>query len=92
MFNIMKFENPMCEPCKVMDVELNKLINDDEVDVEVEHIDTYTDDGAEIANLHEVMSTPTIIVFDEEGKVVHRISGVVDSNTLKGILLRSRNG
>ena len=41
----------------VMDVELDKLIND-----------------------------------DEESKVVHRISGVIDSNTLKGMLLRSQNG
>lgn len=47
------------------------------------HIDVGTDIGAVVARRYGVSFTPTFIVFDAQGQIVHRKSGFPDRDAIR---------
>ncbi|EJW13904.1 thioredoxin family protein [Paenibacillus alvei] len=68
---IVKFVQPACVQCRMVDGLLSHLgLQVDEA------LDIAIDDKAyEFAVSHGVQSTPTLMLFDDEGNVVDRVSG-----------------
>lgn len=71
-----KFGAPWCGPCKVQDKILDELISEG-YDIEKINID----DKEELALKYDVMSVPTIIIFDGETEV-ERFIGLTQKNKL----------
>lgn len=69
---IVKFVQPSCVQCRMVDGFLSHL--GFKVD---ETLDIAVDDKAyELAMTHGVKSTPTLMLFDDEGNVIDRVSGM----------------
>lgn len=69
---IIKFVQPTCAPCRMVDGFLKHM--GFEVD---ETLDIVVDEKAfEVAQTFGVRSTPTMILLDDEGKEVDRVSGM----------------
>lgn len=69
---IIKFVQPSCVPCRMVDGLLNHL----GLKVDETH-DIAVDDAAfELAQKLGVQSTPTIMLMDDAGNVVDRVSGM----------------
>ena len=82
---LIKFEQNMCAPCKVLK---NYLENELKVQVdETVNLTTDGDSGFELAGMYGVMKTPTLLLIDDNGAVVDRFSGV-DHNGVKAILAK----
>lgn len=71
-----KFGAPWCGPCKMQDKILDELISEG---YEIEKINI--DEQEEIALKYDVMTVPTIIIFDE-GKEVDRFIGLTQKDKL----------
>ncbi|WP_090739374.1 co-chaperone YbbN [Paenibacillus sp. Mc5Re-14] len=69
---IVKFVQPTCQPCRMVDGFLSHLgLKVDET------MDIVVDDKAfELATSFGVRSTPTLILLDDEGNEVDRVSGM----------------
>jgi thioredoxin 1 len=65
MVKVIKFENPTCVPCKAVEAILTGL--KEKMGFNLVHVDTYTDEGAELAQRYRVMSTPTVIIENDKG-------------------------
>lgn len=83
MLKIIKFENPTCQPCKVVGSALDKLRN--KYTFELTCVDVYTDEGAELASLYRVMSVPTL-VFECDGLRVDRFTDLVTELELESAI------
>lgn len=83
MLRILKFENPFCVPCKNIEETLTSLQNS--MGFSLEHINTYTDEGAELAQEYSVMSTPTLIL-EKSGEVVEKIISVKSEKEYREII------
>jgi thioredoxin-like negative regulator of GroEL len=70
MIKVIKFENPTCKPCKEVEKILQAIKTT--LDFELVNVDTYTDDGAELAQVYHVMSTPTVVI-EKDGVMVDKI-------------------
>ncbi|TVX86004.1 thioredoxin family protein [Paenibacillus agilis] len=71
MNKVIKFVQPSCVPCRVVDGLLNHL----GLKVDESH-DIAMDNAAfELAQKLGVQSTPTIMLLDESGNVLDRVSG-----------------
>ncbi|ALA47940.1 thioredoxin family protein [Brevibacillus laterosporus] len=69
---IIKFEQPSCAPCKMVDAFLQHI--NQQVD---EKIDIVTDEkGMDKAHLVGVRSTPTLILIDDSGNEIDRAVGM----------------
>lgn len=69
---IVKFVQPACAPCRMVDGLLKhlSLTVDETVDIVCD------EKGLELAQSLGVKSTPTLILFDGDGKEVERVSGM----------------
>lgn len=68
---ILKFEADWCGPCKAIAVPLRQAA--EEAGVPVEYVDA---DTSPLAQQYRVMSMPTLILVDEEGSELRRVSGL----------------
>lgn len=69
---IVKFVQPSCAPCRMVDGFLKHLnLSVDET------LDIAMDDKAfELAQSLGIRSTPTLVLFDDDGNEVDRVSGM----------------
>lgn len=69
---IVKFEQPSCVPCKMVDAFLQHI--DQQVDEKVDIV--VDEDGMDKAYLAGVKSTPTLILMDDAGNIIDRAVGM----------------
>ena len=74
---LVKFGAPWCAPCRKQDKILDELLAEG-YDVEKVNID----ESRERAEINDVLSVPTIIIFDDEGKEVDRYIGLTQKDIL----------
>lgn len=70
MKTILLFGSPTCQPCKMVKEQLDKE------GIAYEYVDVATDEGRDKAIEHQTMSTPTLIVLDENSAQVERTYGM----------------
>jgi len=71
MAKIIKFEQPNCPQCRIVDGLMKhlNLVQDEKVDI-------VCDEGAmELIEKYNIKSTPTLILVDNEGNLIDRVSG-----------------
>lgn len=83
MITIKYFSAPWCGPCKMFGPTVDKVSM--ETGVMVSKIDV--DISRDLAIQHSVSSVPTLI-FERDGVVVHRHTGVMSFNQLKDAVNR----
>ena len=74
---VLKFQAPWCQPCKLLDAQLNRLFPL----LEVTKVDT--DEERQLAVQYCIRSIPTLIILDENGKEQKRLTGSVTDVKLK---------
>ena len=74
---VLKFQAPWCQPCKLLDAQLNRLFPL----LEVTKVDT--DEERQLAVQYCIRSIPTLIILDENGKEIKRLTGSVTDVKLK---------
>lgn len=77
---ILKFGAPWCGPCRIQDKILDELQSEG-YDVEKINVDEHE----ELAEKHDVMSVPTILILDGETEV-KRFTGLTQKNTIVDVL------
>ena len=91
MLRIIKFETPVCQPCKTLEPILQELKL--KYGFELQHYNTYTDSGAAAAQQYHVMTTPTVI-FLNDTEVLNQIIGLGPKESyekfLKNLMLTDR--
>lgn len=80
MIKLLKFYAPWCQPCKMLDKQLESF----ELKIPKHNIDIDID--VELAMLYKVRGIPTMIIVDEEGKEVKRVTGSQTQETLTNFL------
>ncbi|MEG2898257.1 MAG: thioredoxin family protein [Eubacterium sp.] len=82
---LMKFENPQCHPCKIVEAYLQELAK--KYSFTVIKVNTYTDEGVKLAQKHNVMTTPTVI-FIKDGVVMHQLVGLAPKESYEALINR----
>lgn len=77
---VLKFQSDWCQPCKLMDAQLKRLFPL----LEVTKVDT--DEERQLAVQYGIRSIPTLIILDENGKEIKRLTGSVTDAKLKEFL------
>lgn len=80
MIKLLKFYAPWCQPCKMLDKQLESF----ELSIPKHNIDIDID--VELAMLYKVRGIPTMIIVDEEGKEIKRVTGSQTQETLTNFL------
>lgn len=62
---------------------MNGLEHEFRGDLYVQRVNIDTGEGNRLQAMFEVSGTPTIIIFNDAGKVVARFNGLVPENTLR---------
>jgi hypothetical protein len=84
---LLLFTAPACSPCALARRVLDDLAAG-RADVQVAAVDV--GDRLDLARAHHVLRAPTVLVIDEAGDVVARVSGVPQVDELDDILAGSR--
>lgn len=77
---LLDFYAEWCGPCKVMEPIVNEL----EKSYNIEKINV--DEQPEVAEKYGVMSIPTYLVVDNEGRELSRTTGATSKAALEGML------
>jgi hypothetical protein len=77
MSQVLKFKSEHCNPCKVLEKEL------DSIGVKTRSIDIETDEGMNLCEKYKVKCVPTLIKINESGDEVNRLNGLNSSNKLQ---------
>lgn len=74
---VLKIYSRTCGPCKVLESNLQLA------GIPHESIDVQSMQGEDIAAKYEIRAVPTLILVDDEGKVVKRHTGLLGIEDLK---------
>lgn len=74
---VLKIYSRTCGPCKVLESNLQFA------GIPHESIDVQSIQGEDIAAKYEIRAVPTLILVDDEGKVVKRYTGLLGIEDLK---------
>lgn len=77
MKKIIRFTASWCQPCKM----LARYMEDANLDIPVDVVDI--DDNSSLAIQYGIRSVPTLILIDEHGTEVKRVSGLQNSEQLR---------
>lgn len=80
---LVDFFAPWCGPCKMMGPVIDELA--EEMGDQAGIYKVNVDDSSDLANKFQVMSVPTILVFDK-GKVIKQFNSVNSKEDLKAAL------
>jgi thioredoxin len=83
MLVIKYFSAPWCGPCKMFGPTVDKVSMETGVNIQKIDVDTNKD----LAIQYNVSSIPTLI-FENDGTVVHRHTGVMSPHQLKDVINR----
>lgn len=81
---LVKFEASWCRPCKALAPVLEGLAAEWAEDVDFYALDV--DDDPDAANEHQVRSIPTLVLFDEQGAEIGRLTGLNSRGVIEAFL------
>lgn len=84
MKKVLKFYSEGCGPCKLMGQRLEDIAKT--VEFELINIDIMEDDNESLIDEWKPRTVPTIIIIDEDQKVLGEFKGVTPIETLQNIL------
>lgn len=73
-----------CSPCKIQSPIIDSLAEKIGGKVEIKKVDV--DQFTDLANKYQISVVPTLII-EKDGKVVHRLEGVMDAARLESLLI-----
>lgn len=74
---VLKVYADWCNPCKELSKKLKNL------NIEHESIDIDTMDGEGITRKYNIRSLPTLLVVDDEGNLLRKLSGIHSDDEIK---------
>lgn len=74
---LLKFQASWCGPCKMLAMTLNGM------DIPFELVEIDIDETPMKAASYNVRSVPTLIITDDEGNEIRRVSGALRESQLK---------
>lgn len=74
MPRVLKFEADWCGPCKAIAQPLTQAARD--AGVEVEAINVESDSGQAASRVFRVNALPTLVLVDDDGRELKRVSGL----------------
>jgi thioredoxin 1 len=80
---LVEFYSDSCIPCKQMSVILSELEEEQEDTLKIVKVNVNF--SSELAEQYQVLASPTILFFNEE-KVVHRVTGLIKKPILKELI------
>ena len=85
---LLKFQSPQCNPCKALSAVLLALQQaQPELFQDTLVSEVCTDTYRELVKIHGVRSVPTLVLLDNTGKELKRMTGSTTSDKLKEFLL-----
>jgi len=75
VLSLIKFEAEWCSPCKTMD-EVMKGLDYDALGVRFGRVDVDSEEGMVLAQDFNVRAVPTLLLVDDNDRVVDRTSGL----------------
>ena len=81
---LVDFYAEWCGPCKIIGPILDELAAEYEGKIKIGKVDV--DQAPELASEHSVLSIPTLIFFDAQGREVHRKMGFMDRDSMEQVL------
>lgn len=79
---LLKFQATWCQPCKMLSRTMQEAA--DKITIPVEEIDI--DQNMDMAVQFQVRGVPTLVVVDDEGKELKRMTGMVNETKLMEFL------
>ena len=83
MINILKFESDSCPQCKALSVTLERISNENKIDIK--NIDIEEDNNQDLIRKYNIRSIPTIIFLNED-KEYNRLVGNQSYVTINKII------
>ena len=80
---LLQFSSAFCSPCRTTKVLLDNLTKDLP---DIKHIDLDAESNLELARRLNILSTPTTIVLDSDGREVGRAVGVPKRDQVLNLL------
>jgi thiol-disulfide isomerase/thioredoxin len=80
---LLQFSSAFCSPCRTTKILLNELTKDLP---DIKHIDIDAESHLELARSLNILSTPTTIVLDADGREVGRAVGVPKRDQVLNLL------
>lgn len=84
MPRVLKFEADWCGPCKAIAVPLQQAAQ--EANINVESVDVESDEGQQVSRNYRINALPTLVLVDDEGIELNRMSGVRTRSQLDAFL------
>lgn len=80
---LLQLSSPVCAPCRTTAGLLAGVASDDPG---VRHVEVDVADRVDVARALNVLSTPTTVAFDRDGREILRVSGVPRADELRTAL------
>jgi len=80
MNKILKFSASWCQPCNILQKQIDNLNKDKKFNLIIDSIDV--DDQYQLANQYAIRSLPTLIEIDPMGNEIKRITGSLTNDQL----------
>ena len=78
---IYKFEADWCGMCKALDINLTDVLKD-YPDIVINHIDCDDSENSDLISKYRILSLPTLVKVDENGKELKRETGNIPREKL----------
>lgn len=76
---LFKFYIEHCPQCKILSRNLKGLVN-----VDIEEVDC--EENEDLATKYQVSTLPTLVLVNDEGEVIRKMTGVMSTDVLQSII------